>query len=126
MIANRGLRWRASSLAWLTGVVITNSRTPQWLYYFLPGSRPELFTQPNAWTDDDERVAAAHYARLKQALADGVLILAGRSQDGIGPAIVIFEADDEPAAREFMDSDPFVSSGLFGASLHPYVAALMR
>ena len=99
---------------------------PQWLYHFLPGPRPELATEPEAWTVEDERVAAAHFAHLEQALADGILILAGRSQDGVGPAIVIFEAADESSAREFMESDPFVSSGLFGASLHPYRAALFR
>lgn len=52
--------------------------------------------------------------------------MAGRSQDGIGPAIVVFEASDEETARAFMEADPFVSSGLFAASLHPYRVALMR
>jgi uncharacterized protein YciI len=100
--------------------------TPEWLYHFLPGDRPELSTDPDAWTEQDDQVGAAHFAYLQQAAADGVLILAGRSQDGIGPAVVIFEAGDEAAARAFMENDPFVSSGLFGASLHPFRAALMR
>lgn len=104
----------------------TDQSPPQWLYHFLPGTRPELFTDPEAWTEDDDRVATAHFAHLQQALNKGLLILAGRSQDGIGPALVIFEADDEDAARSFMESDPFVSSGLFGASLHPFRAALRR
>lgn len=99
---------------------------PQFLYHFLPGDRPELATNSDAWTDQDRETAAAHYSYLEQAAADGLLILAGRSQDGIGPADVIFEADDEVAARGFMENDPFVSSGLFGASLHPFRAALMR
>jgi uncharacterized protein YciI len=98
----------------------------QWLYQFLPGPRPELATDPEAWTEDDERIAGEHLAYLQRALADEMLILAGRSQDGIGPAIVVFKAPDEAEALEFMNNDPFVSSGLFGASLHPYVAALIR
>ncbi len=53
------------------------------------------------------------------------MILAGRSQDGIGPAIVIFRAESEDDARRFMEEDPFVSSGLFRASLHPFRAALL-
>ena len=53
------------------------------------------------------------------------MILAGRSQDGIGPAIVIFRAESENDARRFMEEDPFVSSGLFRASLHPFCAALV-
>lgn len=104
----------------------TDQATSQWLYHFLPGPRPELFTDPEAWTEDDERVATAHFAHLRHALDEGLLILAGRSQDGIGPALVILEAEDEEAARAFMESDPFVSGGLFGASLHPFRAALRR
>jgi len=100
--------------------------TPQWIYQFLPGSRPELATEPDAGTESDERVAGAHFAYLQGALANQTLVMAGRSQDGIGPAIVIFEASDEDAARAFMEADPFISSGLFGASLHPYRVALAR
>ena len=99
---------------------------PQWLYAFLPGPRPELATDPAAWTEEDERIADRHFAYLQQALADGVLVVAGRSQDGIGPAIVVFEAPDEASAREFMNGDPFVANGLFDASLHPYRTALIR
>lgn len=104
----------------------SGNETPQWLYMFLPGPRPELATDPDAWAEDDERVAGRHFVYLQKALADGILVLAGRSQDGIGPAIVVFEAENKQAARSFMESDPFVSSGMFGASLHPYRAALMR
>ena len=31
----------------------------QFLYHFVPGDRPELATEPNAWTDDDERAEDA-------------------------------------------------------------------
>jgi uncharacterized protein YciI len=98
----------------------------QFLYYFTPGPRPELATEPEAWTEEDNAIAQAHYDRLKQAADDGILILAGRSQDGIGPAIVIVEVESKAAAQEFMENDPFVKEGLFGASLHPFRAALMR
>ncbi len=100
--------------------------TPQWLYVFEDGPRPELATDPDAWTHEDERIAQQHFAYLQAALADGRLIMAGRSQDGIGPAIVVFEAADEATAISFMESDPFVAHGLFGASLHPYRTALIR
>lgn len=52
--------------------------------------------------------------------------MAGRSQDGVGPAIVILEAGSEPEAREFMEADPFLTSGLFRASLHLFRTALQR
>lgn len=98
----------------------------QFLYQFLPGDRADLATNPDAWTTDDEKIAASHFQYLKDAARVGEVILAGRSSDGIGPAIVIIEAGDHDQARRFMESDPFVSSGLFTASLHPFRAALVR
>ena len=99
---------------------------PEYIYQLLSGDRPELATDPSAWTAADEEVGERHYERLRQATDDGVVILAGRSQDGVGPAIVVFEADDDHAAQLFTDEDPFVAEGLFRASLHPYRVALMR
>jgi uncharacterized protein YciI len=51
------------------------------------------------------------------------VLIADRSSDGIGSAIVIFEAVSEEAAREFMENDPFILGGLMRASLHPLRAA---
>ncbi|MDH3605379.1 MAG: YciI family protein [Acidimicrobiia bacterium] len=100
--------------------------TQQFLYHFQSGDRPQLATDPSAWTDDDNQVGADHFAYLQAAAADGVVVMAGRSQDGIGPAIVIIEAVSEEEARAFMEADPFVESGLFTASLHPFRIALQR
>lgn len=98
----------------------------QYLYHFGAGPRPELATNPDAWTVEDARIGAAHYEYLKAATGAGVVILAGRSQDGLGPAIVIFEADSDEGARSFMEADPFVSAELFTASVHPFSVALQR
>ncbi len=103
---------------------MTVTERPQFLYAFTPGSRPELATDLDAWTAEDEAVATEHFAYLKAAAVEGTVLLAGRSQDGIGPAIVILQAATESEARNFMESDPFVSSGMFGASLHPFRIAL--
>lgn len=100
--------------------------TAEFIYHFTPGPRPELATDPDAWTESDEAVAAAHYERLRAATEDGRVILAGRSQDGLGPAIVVFRAESEDEARNFMEGDPFVAEGLFGASLHPFRTALLE
>ena len=98
----------------------------QFIYQFRPGDRPELATRPDSWTDQDEDVASRHFSYLEDGVSSGIVILAGRSQDGIGPAIVIIERDSEESARSFMENDPFVAGGLFRASLHPYRVALMR
>ncbi len=97
---------------------------PEYIYAFTPGPRPELALGLDAWTDEDRVVLQSHYERLEEAARQGVVSLAGRSQDGIGPAIVIFEAEDDAAAEEFMAADPFLVSGLFGATLHPFRSAI--
>lgn len=96
----------------------------QFLYTFTPGRRPELATDPSAWSPADEETAANHFTYLEGAAASGTVLLAGRSQDGVGPAIVILEAASEQEARDFMEKDPFITSGLFGADLHPFRIAL--
>ena len=53
--------------------------------YLFEAVRPELVTDPDTWTEEDLRVAESHYAYLKSATDEGVVILAGRSPDGIGP-----------------------------------------
>jgi uncharacterized protein YciI len=98
----------------------------QYLYHFQPGERPELATDAAAWTVEDARIGAEHFARLEAATAAGTVILAGRSSDGVGPAVVIFEAESDEEARRFMEGDPFVAEGLFRATLHPFNAALVR
>ena len=97
----------------------------QFLYQFDP-IRPELVTDADAWTEEDVRIGQAHFAYLKQATQDGIVLQAGRSQDGVGPAIVIVEVESEDEARNFMENDPFVAGGLMRASLHPFRASLIR
>jgi uncharacterized protein YciI len=98
---------------------------PQFIYLF-EAVRPELVTDPDAWTERETRIAEEHFAYLKRATEKGIVLLAGRSQDGIGPALVILEADSEAEARRFVENDPFVAHGLMRARLHPYRAALVR
>jgi uncharacterized protein YciI len=97
----------------------------QFIYVFDP-VRPEMVTDPDAWTEEDNRIASNHFAYLQKATQAGTVLLAGRAQDGIGPAIVILEADSEGEARCFMENDPFVAGGLMRATLHPFRAALVR
>lgn len=97
----------------------------QFIYTFDP-VRPEMARDLTIWTDAEMQIARDHSAYLAQAAEDGIVILAGRAQDGIGPAIVIIEVESETAARAFMAADPFVAHGLMRPSLHPYRVAFMR
>jgi uncharacterized protein YciI len=94
--------------------------------YKFEAVRPELITDADAWTEADLKVAEAHFAYLKQATEEGIVILAGRSTDGLGPAIVILDIGAEEQARRFMENNPFIASGLMRGHLHPFRAALVR
>ncbi|MGW9586817.1 YciI family protein [Microbacterium sp. NPDC055455] len=95
----------------------------QWLYRIVP-SRPEMVADA---TDDEQRIVADHFAYLVDLRDRGILILAGRTQEGEGTfGVTIFEADDEQAARAVMAADPGISGGVFLATLHPYRVAVAR
>jgi uncharacterized protein YciI len=98
----------------------------QYLYMFGPGPRPELAMDPDSWSDEDRSVGSRHFAYLSEATEEGTVLLAGRCPDGVGPAVVIFDAASQDEAQRFMENDPFISSGLFTASLHEFNASLIR
>jgi uncharacterized protein YciI len=99
--------------------------TQHYIYVFEP-VRPELVTDPDSWTEAEEQIGERHFTYLKQATEAGKVLLAGRSLDGQGPAIVILEARSADEAQTFMEADPFVAEGLMRASLHPFRAALIK
>lgn len=87
---------------------------------------PRLFDE-KAWTKEDNAAVGAHFNRLKAAVAEGKVILAGRTTEPLDRTmgLIIFAAPDEAAAREFMNGDPCVSAGVMTATLHPYGLALL-
>jgi uncharacterized protein YciI len=82
----------------------------------------------SAWTQEDKIALDRHFARFQHAIETGELILAGRTREPGDKTfgIAIFEANDEAAARKFMESDPAVVAGLMTAELHPFAVALQR
>jgi len=81
-----------------------------------------------AWTEAENGVIGRHFARLATATAAGQVILAGRTTEALDKTfgLVIFEAESEEAARQFMESDPAVEASIMSATLHPYSVALYR
>ena len=65
--------------------------------------------------------------RLRRSLIPSLLD-ARRTNESLDKTfgLVIFEADDEAAARRFMEGDPAVKAGVMLATLHPYAVALKR
>ncbi len=80
------------------------------------------------WAEADRAAVSAHFEYLKAATEAGQVILAGRTVRDLDQTfgLVIFEANDETAARRFMDGDPAVRAGVMTAELHPYSVALIR
>jgi len=88
---------------------------------------PRLLKESN-WTDADNAVVGRHFAHLQSLLAEGKLILAGKTEglDEKTFGIVIFEAEDLESAQELMRLDPAVHEGIMNATLYPYTIALMK
>lgn len=119
-----------AAVCWLcAGLVQAQAQTaivrPQFIY-LLRVTPP--FHAAQAWGDKENAAIGKHFERLAQATAQGQVILAGRTTEPLAQTfgIVIFEAEDEPSARHFMQSDPAVVAGLMSATLHPYSVALQR
>ena len=90
-----------------------------WIYV-VHLTRPEAVSSP---TEDESAAIDDHFVRLQQACSVGVVRLAGPATDGAF-GIVIFEAEDEAAARSFMAEDPAVCAGVMTAELHPFHVSL--
>jgi len=97
----------------------------QWLYYLKP-ARLGMVTEEA--TQHERETVSRHFAYLKDLTEKGVTILMGRTQnnDENTFGIVIFEAEDESAARQIMANDPAVTAGVMSATLYPYKIALIR
>lgn len=73
----------------------------------------------------EEAIVAEHFEYLKKALAERKLLLAGRCLKAEF-GIVIFDAESEKQAEEFMMNDPAVKKRVMTAELHPFRIALMK
>lgn len=54
----------------------------------------------------------AHLNLLRDALADGHLVLAGALQGDPVGSLIIFKGEDDSAATAFAQKDPYVTNGL--------------
>jgi uncharacterized protein YciI len=73
----------------------------------------------------DETIVDEHFEYLKKALTEGKLTLAGRCLDGEF-GVVIFRAESERDAKDFMKNDPAVKKGIMTAELHSFRLALIE
>ncbi|MEO7496324.1 MAG: YciI family protein [Massilia sp.] len=86
------------------------------------------FQEQSKWTAKENAAVSKHFERLKQATAEGKVIHAGRTTESLDKifGLVIFEAENEAAAKAFMEDDPAVKAGVMSATLHPYTVVFQR
>jgi len=96
----------------------------QFLYRLTP-TRPDMLRA--GLTDGENAVIATHFAYLSDLKDKGVVKLAGRTTntDASSFGVMIFEAENEEAARLIMANDPAVKGNVLAAELFPFRIALM-
>jgi uncharacterized protein len=98
---------------------------PEFLYKL---QLPERLQNERNWTDKDHEAIAEHFSYLQNALKEGKLIIAGRTDEPFDRTlgIAVFYAADEKEARMFVENDPAVVKGVMKATVHPFRLALPK
>jgi len=92
--------------------------------HYLIVYRPPRPTFVEDATEQESAAVGEHFEYLKRLLSDGVLILAGRTEDA-AMGLAVFAAQDDTGAEAIMQHDPAVRAGVFRAELHRYRLALL-
>jgi len=100
------------------------SNIRQYLYKIQPTRRAMLTDGP---TPEEAELVSQHFNYLKGLMEQGVVVLAGRTQntDPSSFGIIIFKADDDEVAQAIVNNDPAVKNGVMRAELYLYQIALM-
>lgn len=79
-------------------------------------------------SEREQAIVGEHFAYLQDALARGVLLLAGRTltTDERSFGIAVFKAESLDAARAFTEEDPAVRQGVMRAEVFPFRIALLN
>ena len=98
------------------------------MFQWLSMAKPTRLDMLLESTPEEDEIIDQHLAYVEDLTRNGVIIMVGRTlnTDATGFGLTIFEAEDETAAREIMESDPAVKNGIMSATLFPYRVALSR
>ena len=96
---------------------------PQQFICFLEPAREAM---PESPTDEEAAGAQAHFEHCTRLRDEGVLILAGRTQEAPFVGVLIFEAQSREDAQRIVREDPGVAGGFFNARVQPYRVVLAR
>jgi uncharacterized protein YciI len=91
-------------------------------HYLIMYRPPRVGFSENA-TPEETAVIERHFEYLKNMLADGSLLFAGRTEGGVF-GIALIAANSGEKAKEMMNNDPAVKEGVFTGELWPFRLAL--
>jgi uncharacterized protein YciI len=94
----------------------------EWLYFIHPPRDDFAATM----TEPERDAWSRHFARLKQLLEDGVLIMAGPTLGRINTGLLVFEAEDWQSAEAIMYADPAIAEGFARGELREFRVSLLR
>ncbi len=81
---------------------------------------------PEAPSPEEQQAVGAHFAYYQRLCEEGVLVLAGRTQEAPWIGVFIFEAESREEAERVVAEDPGVRAGVFAVRLQSYRVALAR
>jgi uncharacterized protein YciI len=98
----------------------------QQFLYVLQVTRPEMLT--DGPTDQEMAAVGEHFAYLQKLLAEGTLILAGRTQTTHPGTmgLAIFNANSMEEALAIKNADPAIVKDVMTAEVYPYQIALIK
>lgn len=93
----------------------------QFIYFIRP--HKENFAE--TMTEEEGNIMGTHFLYLQELLKKGKLILAGPETTGKF-GIAIIETETEEEAKDIMNNDPAVKSGIVTSEIYPYRVSLIR
>lgn len=75
-----------------------------------------------AWTKSDNQTVNEHFSRLKKDYEAGIVLHVGRTEDpkDDGFGLIVFYANNNETARQYMSNDPAVKGGQMTAVCKSY------
>lgn len=90
----------------------------------------EPYTNPNAWSEQTNKVLEMHWNYLVDLHKKGVMEAVGRTNYEVNNpqlfGIAVFHAATESEAKNIMNNDPCVKFEVMNATLHPFNLALIK
>jgi len=88
---------------------------------------PTRATFPGDAAESELALVAAHVEHLDRLVGEGLLVMAGRTQEDADPVgLVVFRARSDDEAERLMEEDPAVKGGVFRARVRRYAVAMME